>query len=395
MALPRTVIIALTSLLASACTQSVPAASQFAGDAVADSAAISDTSGDTLGADSASGCGPAQCEDGNPCTADTCIGGQCSHANADDGSSCGAFLACKSGKCVAECGVGFLPWKADAGKSPTLVCTAEFPVWGNIPSTPIGLKDGGDGTVSDSLTGLQWQQNTAPDLMNWAAAAAYCDQTVVLGGQSDWRLPTRAELDSLIDFGRSKPSLAPALFPKTSLDRYWTSVQNPGAPGEAWGVDFSIGYQSVELMSNPRAVRCVRGQVKSPAFAKRFSIDSIKGTVLDNATKLTWQRAIDTSGGEDGQGGRTLMQAMGYCTNLTLAGGGWRLPEVRELRSLIDTAVEQPALDHAAFPSAPTKDYWSNTVHAAVKTEYWHVNFLDGFSDVEDVSTPMRVRCVR
>jgi hypothetical protein len=139
----------------------------------------------------------------------------------------------------------------------------------------------------------------------------------------------------------------------------------------------------------------VRGQVKSPTFSKRFVVDAAKGTVLDNATKLTWQRAIDTSGGEDGLGGRTLMQAMGYCTNLTLAGGGWRLPEVRELRSLIDTAVEQPSLDHAAFPSTPTKSYWSNTVHAAVKTEYWHVNFLDGFSDVEDVSTPMRVRCVR
>lgn len=395
MALLRPLWLAAAALAAGACTQTVPAASQFAGDAAVDTAA--DGSGDAAPQDSGDtqGCSADACDDHDPCTVDTCIGGTCSHGKAADGSGCGAFKVCKAGACVKDCGAGFLPWYGDGGGGAIAGCAAEYPVWGTGPSTPAGLKDGGDGSVSDALTGLQWQQASAPTPMTWKDALGYCRDTLVLAGQSDWRLPTRAELDSLVDFGRSKPSIAPALFPNTALDRHWTAVPGYGAPQEAWGVDFSIGFQGVELTHNLRAVRCVRGQVGAPAFTARFAVDAAQGTVLDRATQLTWQRAIDTSGGEDGEGGRTLMQALGYCDKLTLAGGGWRLPEVRELRSLVDSAAEPPALDHTAFPATPGKGYWSHTVDAASATSYWYVHFIDGFSDVEDVSTPLRVRCVR
>ncbi len=160
-------------------------------------------------------------------------------------------------------------------------------------------------------------------------------------------------------------------------------------------MDFATGFQSTELQDNARAVRCVRGQVAPPLQAKRFEVSEQAGTVLDTATQLTWQRALDTSGGDDGAGRHNWLHAKPYCAGLTLAGGGWRVPEIRELRSLVDTAVEQPALDHGAFPAAGTGGVWSMTQSATEPTAFWFVDFLDGFSDVEDLATQLRVRCVR
>ena len=172
-------------------------------------------------------------------------------------------------------------------------------------------------------------------------------------------------------------------------------MESLGSPLEAWGVDFGSGFQATDLESNARPGRCVRGQAAPLMAAKRYEINAQAGTVLDNATKLTWQRALDTSGGDDGKGGYNWLHAQPYCASLSLAGGGWRLPTIRELRSLIDTSLEQPAIDHTAFPNTADKDLWSITANAKVPTEFWYVDFLDGFSDVEDVATVYAVRCVR
>ena len=52
-----------------------------------------------------------------------------------------------------------------------------------------------------------WQQAAAPSTYTWEQAKAYCP-TLTLAGHSDWRLPTRIELVSLVDFGRSAPAIS-------------------------------------------------------------------------------------------------------------------------------------------------------------------------------------------
>ena len=72
---------------------------------------------------------------------------------------------------------------------------------------PESYTDNGDGTVTDNVTGLMWQQ-AEPAIGNietWDNAVAHC-QSLTLAGHSDWRLPSRIELVSIVDLGQSEPS---------------------------------------------------------------------------------------------------------------------------------------------------------------------------------------------
>lgn len=85
-------------------------------------------------------------------------------------------------------------------------------------------------------------------------AQGYC-------GFHDWRLPTRAELHSLLD--RSAVYPAPTIntdyFPNTVNSYYWTATPNPNDERLAWFVYFGSGYEYYDLKSTPFAVRLVRG----------------------------------------------------------------------------------------------------------------------------------------
>ena len=56
----------------------------------------------------------------------------------------------------------------------------------------------GDGTVTDTKTGLMWAAKDNGGLINWTDARSYC-QSYIGGGHKDWRMPTLAELTSLYD----------------------------------------------------------------------------------------------------------------------------------------------------------------------------------------------------
>lgn len=58
--------------------------------------------------------------------------------------------------------------------------------------------DNGDRTVTDTSTCLMWQQGTTEHL-NWEEAISFCEN-LTLGEYEDWRLPSRNELQSLMDY---------------------------------------------------------------------------------------------------------------------------------------------------------------------------------------------------
>jgi len=116
----------------------------------------------------------------------------------------------------------------------------------------------GDGTVTDTDTGLMWQQDTAPNTYTWQQALSYCE-TLILGGYSDWRLPNRNELQSIVDYSRFNPAIDPifnvALFPN-----YWSSTTHAVIPDNALSVYFSMGdFYSYPKSTVPFYVRAVRG----------------------------------------------------------------------------------------------------------------------------------------
>lgn len=112
-------------------------------------------------------------------------------------------------------------------------------------------------------------------------------------------------------------------------------------------------------------------------------------TALDRDTNLTWQRAL-------APGTYTQAQAQLYCQSLTLDGGGFRLPTVQELRTLVDDSTRLPAIDVTAFPDTPQDgDFWTSTISAADPGNAWIVRFQFGFDDTWLTDTPAYVRCVR
>jgi hypothetical protein len=131
--------------------------------------------------------------------------------------------------------------------------------WQVPPSTaPTGYTDNGDGTVTDNTTGLMWQQdNSAPTTMNQSAAFTYCSTTVTAGGHHDWRLPSKIELLSIVDYGMSNPNIN-AVFKNTVSNIYWSSTNYAPTPSGAWFVYFSDGGSSMGAMTSTHYVRCVR-----------------------------------------------------------------------------------------------------------------------------------------
>jgi hypothetical protein len=100
--------------------------------------------------------------------------------------------------------------------------------------------DNGD-TVTDTVTGLEWQKATAPGTYTWQAALAYCEG-LPLAGKSDWRLPDKNELRSLVDYSRYNPAIDPVFATTTQSSSYWSSTTLAGYSNYAWHVYFRYGY---------------------------------------------------------------------------------------------------------------------------------------------------------
>jgi len=117
--------------------------------------------------------------------------------------------------------------------------------------------DNGDQTISDLKTGLMWQKCTQGQSgadcsegnatsTTWTDALSYCEtqigSTGTLAGYSDWRLPNRNELESIVDYTKdTTPAIDTAMFPNTRSYGYWTSTTNVPTPTTAWFVHFSLG----------------------------------------------------------------------------------------------------------------------------------------------------------
>jgi hypothetical protein len=260
----------------------------------------------------------------------------------------------------------------------------------NAPS----YQDNGDGTISDLNTGLMWQKTPDfDDKLTWDAAIMHGDD-LVLAGHDDWRLPTIKELYSLIQFiggsgataAESTPYLDTTFFdfeyPDTNsgervIDaQYWSSTlyvgTTMGGNVTAFGVNFADGrIKGYPVETGPRGqpktcyVRYVRG-------ARTYGVNeftaSDEGTVTDAATGLMWSKA-DSGRVMDWEAG------LAYAEASELAGHtDWRLPNAKELQSIVDythapdatdAADQGPAIDTTVFEITDDESYfWTGTTLA-------------------------------
>lgn len=110
--------------------------------------------------------------------------------------------------------------------------------------------------VTDSESGLMWQDDAIGSTMNWETALTTCEN-LTLGGYSDWRLPNYNELYNLADRSRFNPAISP-VFTQIVSGNYWSSSTIASDTGKALIVGF---YYGLDLWNNKTAsyyVRCVR-----------------------------------------------------------------------------------------------------------------------------------------
>ncbi len=275
---------------------------------------------------------------------------------------------------------------------------------GNQPA----YRDNGDGTISDLVTGLMWQKDPGPKKTFEEAVAG--ESACRIGGYDDWRLPSIKELYSLILFSGEdidpRSTDSSELHPFVDTD-FFGFVYGDPAKGERIidsQMATSTKYVSTTMGGNETmfGVNFADGRIKGyPAGAgrpgrpmKKYFVfyargnskygendfhDNGDGTITDRATGLVWMK-LDSGhlkAGEKKDGKLNWEQALCWAEELEHAGySDWRLPNVKELQSIVDYTRSPDTTRSAAidpvFSVTPIRDalgkanypfYWSGTTH--------------------------------
>jgi formylglycine-generating enzyme required for sulfatase activity len=256
----------------------------------------------------------------------------------------------------------------------------------NLPA----FTDPGNGTIVDEVTGLVWQKTDGGE-MTWANAVTIC-AGLDLGGSSDWRLPNSHELFSILNHDHNNPALDTTFFPATGAQYWWSGSERAGDTGAAWSVNAGGGIgphpksETVSAGGSKRFhARCVQGPAGGTSGA---FVDHGDGTVTDGRTGLTWQQATIAAEAWDA--------ALPACEGLSLAGrDDWRLPNIKELRSISDDSRSRPSVDETFFPATAPALYWSSTSNTNNSGEAWSVTFESGLVSHDAKTGAESVRCVR
>lgn len=246
--------------------------------------------------------------------------------------------------------------------------------------------------VGDLVTGLVWEMkrtggglsDASRTYTNHGDGSKKDTSTLVAAlnargvcGATNWRLPTFEELQGLVDFSvASGPQVDTAWFPNTADNWYWSSTGYAGDPRSAWSLQFD-GAASDDGKSPRNSLLSVRLVHDSPRSlppgdpATRYTYASDE--VTDTWTHLVWKRCIAGLTFVDGYcGGSPLPSSAGWFEAIAAAnaeaaatGLAWRLPNAKELSSIMDRTVSYPAMDKTAFPDTYNETLWTSTPTAA------------------------------
>ena len=215
-----------------------------------------------------------------------------------------------------------------------------------------------DAVVYDQITGLFWQRAVPAERYDYAHAKEYCE-ALALGGFDDWRLPYRMELVSILDMsGGAAPWVQTTAFPDTPAEAFWSQSKVVVPADHYWTVHFKYGtviwrYRAPTTQQDLLAARCVRGIEQAIPKPSHWTV--YPQTVVDNETGLIWQRTPASGWG-------TLAECVLLCQDLVLDGqSGFRVPNLRELLSMIDETATSYGVDRTAFNVNSTGRFWTTT----------------------------------
>ena len=270
---------------------------------------------------------------------------------------------------------------------------------GNTPC----YSDNGDGTITDNVTGLIWQKSFS--VMTYDEAIQKV-KTFSLAGKQDWRLPSIKELYSLALFSgvdassRDMTAVPPDAKPFIALVfdfQYAANGDRPidtqllsstiyqgrtmGGKETVFGFNAADGrikgypiFDPFRHTGKKFTVRFVRG---NSAYGKNKYHDNQDGTISDLATGLIWEKS-DSGEGMNWQ--EALVWAEQKNSVAYLGYTDWRLPDAKELQSIVDynrcpQKTASPAIspmfevsaisDEAGMTNYPF--YWTSTTHKSAR----------------------------
>lgn len=264
---------------------------------------------------------------------------------------------------------------------------------GQYDGLQFAYQNNGDGTITDLNTGLMWQADPVAKTSYAEAVAGAANFN--LAGYTDWRLPSIKEIYSLMSFSGLDGSSASDTSELVAfidedyftfyygdtnnnerlIDSQWTTsnvyIDNVMNNQECFfGVNFADGRikcYPTQNRGNGYFTIYVRG---NESYGINNFADNGNGSITDNATGLTWMQS-------DSGSGMLWGDALNYCEGLSFAGADdWRLPNIKELHSIVDytrspSITNSAAIDPLFTATQITNEggqvdyafYWSSTTH--------------------------------
>jgi hypothetical protein len=218
------------------------------------------------------------------------------------------------------------------------------------------------------------------------------------GGYTDWRMPTIKELAYITNYSilSPGPAIDSGSFPNTMGAKYWSATSYFYSTS-ARTIDFESVSDGYSLKANVHCVRAVRGEDAQSSMTNKYHDNGDgDGTVTDQATGLMWQKDISEYSNY-----MTWEKALAYCESLSLGGySDWRMPTVKELRSMVNYSLFYPAVDTTFFPEKSSRywsSHWTSTTVVNNTGAAWIIGFLgyDYGSGSIDKRSSSYVRAVR
>lgn len=255
-----------------------------------------------------------------------------------------------------------------------------------------------------------------------------------LCGFKDWRVPTLTELVTLVHYGRSNPSIDTGYFPH--MDRellFWSNTPSASAQDAVWALSLQYGLTASMRYTDNYRVVLVRNWTaeakKSYSQARQLSHSGAgqkqqtcrqenmaattptarfkkhdDGTVTDLDTRLMWRVCVEGLKGKDCEKGKALELSWGgalvHVPELNNAGGfagykDWRVPNIRELATLLELQCVRPAINLEIFPNMQPGHAWSSSPYHFYTHYSWYVDFDSGQINTIERIKPKQLRLVR
>jgi Protein of unknown function (DUF1566) len=287
--------------------------------------------------------------------------------------------------------------------------------------------DNDDGTVTDTRTSLMWLQDSS-----CIGTADWQDSFLKLkdfnsnpisyscgtkhNTFSDWSLPNRHELRSLIEHDTDLPAL-PVSHPFANVQPYyWTSTTAAYNPSQAYKLFMGTGELQLSNKDTLQYIWPVRpaqkhapreritDQTQAPVYKKIHSMfrssgeqitvswpavrfaDQGDGTLIDNKSGLMWLKDSQCLGKRKWTGTSQAIERLNQyphrvgCKEYTKTYDNWQLPDLTTLTELTYGAVDNPAdwLNKQGATDVPARSYWSVTENPLNIYYAWALNLRQG-----------------